>query len=108
MILSVSSGVRNDKTPWFKAIVSPQDSEGNLVAGFDDYIQPEDYATLFGKVPCAAECGYRFRVESNQKGYPVLGVKFGNFVNVQPMTFSAPTPGSNVVQGPENKAQKSA
>jgi len=113
MILSVSSGVRKDKTPYFKATISPQDSEGTVVAGMDFYIQPEDYANLAGKVPCVAQSGYKFRPETNGRGFQALGIAFGGFVDIQPLFTQAVPPAalpssSQPAPAVDGKAAKSA
>lgn len=102
LILSASSGIRKDKTPYFKAMISPQDSEGTAAASMEFYIQPEDFALVQPHCPCVADSGYRFRAESNERGFQCLGIQFGGFTNVQPLAFAS------VPSAPPSLPEKSA
>jgi len=85
MILNVSSGKRKDNTPYFKAMVSPQDSEGQSATSMEFYIEPEDFAKVASQVPCLAESGYKLRSGRNARNFEMMEITFSGFSDIRPM-----------------------
>ena len=76
LILNASSGKRKDNSPYFKAMVSPQDSAGNSATAMGFYIEPEDFANVAPHVPCMAESGYKLRSGRNARNFEMMEITF--------------------------------